>query len=111
MRKLAACITLSGALVACGDSTNPNPEIVLHDRILFEADGGIGVMAPDGTDRHVIPTGSDLVVTWSPSASPDGRLLAFVGTRDRGDLGWQSDLYIIRPDGTGRRQVTDDFET
>jgi TolB protein len=96
-------------LVACGDGTGPEPRAVLHDRILFEADGGIGVMAPDGTDRHVIPTGSDIFFTWSPSASPDGRWLAFTGHRDRGDLGWQPDLYIIRPDGTGRRQVTDDF--
>ncbi len=111
MRRLAACITLFGALVACGDSTGPNPRTALHDRILFEAPGGIGVMAPDGTDRRVIPTGSDLVVTWSPSASPDGRWLAFIGNRDRPDLGWQTDLYIIRADGTGRRQLTDDFES
>jgi dipeptidyl aminopeptidase/acylaminoacyl peptidase len=46
----------------------------------------------------------DTDVTWSP----DGTELAFVSARHEGaDLDRVSDVYAVRPDGTGLRKVTD----
>ncbi len=58
------------------------------------------LMKPDGTDRRCLvdTEGPD---SW-PAWSPDGRLLAFVG-----GAGSVDQVFIIRADGTGLRQVTD----
>ncbi|MEA2723498.1 MAG: hypothetical protein QOH59_1269, partial [Gemmatimonadales bacterium] len=46
------------ASVGCGDGTGPGEGDIPHDRILFAAQSGIGVIAPDGSDRRIISTGS-----------------------------------------------------
>ena len=60
----------------------------------------IYLMKPDGTDRRCLvdTAGPDSSPTWSP----DGQSLAFVGgTAD------QADIFTVRADGTRLRQVTD----
>ena len=79
-----------------------------HDKHL------IVVNPSTGTRRRLTPTGE---IALSPAWSPDGRWLAFGQQPDPGDVGYsdsiwdvtgQRRLWIIRPDGTGLRQVTFD---
>jgi Tol biopolymer transport system component len=51
-------------------------------------------------DAVPVTQSSDLV--QHPNVSPDGEWLAYVSQ------GYREDLYIMRADGTGRRQLTDD---
>lgn len=91
-------------LLGCeSDGAAPSDEPVLRNRLIFETAGGIGVMAPDGSERQVIPIGSDLTVALFPSVSADGRQVAFTGIRND-----QFDLYVMNVDGSARHQLTDD---
>lgn len=75
------------------------------DKIAFYTLGGeLIVMNSDGSGRMRIGD-SSLSVT-DPVISPNGRLVAFVGSR-----GGQQDLYIVGTDGTGQLQLTSDLET
>jgi dipeptidyl aminopeptidase/acylaminoacyl peptidase len=42
----------------------------------------------------------------SPQASPDGRLIAFLGYDDAGRAYENAELYVMNPDGSGRRSLT-----
>lgn len=70
--------------------------------IAVDGMGGLAiVVSADGSSRtltHRRPNGYD----HSPLVSPDGRLIAFARSPLRG----VSDVYLIRPDGTGLRRVT-----
>jgi TolB protein len=90
-------------ILSCSDGTGPG-EAVLHDRIVFESANGIGVVAPDGSQQQTIPVGSDLEFVYSPAVSPDGRRVAFGGSR-----GGQIDIYTMNVDGSGRKQLTNDL--
>jgi acylaminoacyl-peptidase len=46
----------------------------------------------------------------SPTVSPDGKNVAYVGFDDVGRSYHQSDLYVMSPDGKDRRCLTDDFD-
>jgi TolB protein len=95
---------LAPLLLACGsDRVSPTEAPVLRDRLVFETGSGIGVMAPDGSERQVLPVGGDLELALNPAVSPDGRRVAFTGSRD-GLL----DLYVMNVDGSERRQLTSD---
>jgi Tol biopolymer transport system component len=62
---------------------------------------GLYVMNANGTDvRRLSGTAAD----YSPVWSPQGDLIAFAS--GSGDTGG-ADLYVIHPDGTGRRKVID----
>ena len=63
-------------------------------------DWAIYIVRPDGTDRHRLTTGGE---SMAPVWSPDGRKLAYHGTRD-GNL----DLFVAAADGTAEARVTDD---
>lgn len=90
-------------LLACGgDGVAPGAEQELHDRLVLETTGGIGVMAPDGSQRTVVPIG-DLQSALEGEGSPDGRRVVFVGSLD-GLL----DLYVMSADGSGLQPVTSD---
>ena len=76
-------------------------------RLLFtqEEDGGqpgagLSLVDADGTDlRQFVPKELDAIF---PRWSPDGSLIAFESV----DAERQGDIYVVRPDGTGLRQVT-----
>jgi Tol biopolymer transport system component len=90
-------------LLACGDEGSaPSAEQELHDRLVFETTGGIGVMAADGSQRVVVPIG-DLERALDAEVSPDGRRVVFAGSRD-GLL----DLYVMNVDGSDLQQITSD---
>ncbi|WP_086616718.1 S9 family peptidase [Erythrobacter tepidarius] len=45
----------------------------------------------------------------SPSVSPDGKLIAFLGFDDLGRAYEDNDLYVMAPDGSGLRNLTADW--
>jgi Tol biopolymer transport system component len=80
-----------------------------HQMIAFTRDDtttapGIYVMHADGSKvRRVAP--SSATYAEFPTWSPDGKQLAFVGTRGAGDLP-DSRLLVVNLDGTGLHEVT-----
>lgn len=83
-------------------------------RVLFEGEYGNPSWSPDGDDllvAGVLGLGLaeegqppveplDTPVAFSPEWSPDGRWIAFTDGEN------EADLWIVRPDGTGLRQLT-----
>lgn len=57
----------------------------------------IRVVAPDGSDDRLLV---DVEGSW-PRWSPDGEWIAFTGTVDG-----NTDIWLVRPDGTGLRAMT-----
>lgn len=90
--------------LGCGsEGSEPSEEPAIHNRLVFEMLGQLGVMAPDGSHRQILPTGNDLDFASEPAVSPDGKRVAFSAmTHD------QWDLYVMNVDGSDRRQVTSD---
>jgi Tol biopolymer transport system component len=59
----------------------------------------LAVMDASGGDLRVLVTGD---INGAPSWSPDGRRIAF----ERAPVGFGSEIWIVRADGTGLRQLT-----
>jgi Tol biopolymer transport system component len=68
---------------------------------VLDGGGSIAVARTDGSDRRNLGYGSN------PCWSPDGQYLACEVTADDGKIMTESDLYLIKVDGTGRIQLTD----
>ena len=60
--------------------------------------GDIYVIEADGTNLRRLTKGGG---NWGPAWSPDGQWIAFNSTRDG-----NSEIYIMRPDGTDHRRLT-----
>ena len=68
-----------------------------------------------GPNRRARPIAKTSAGSFRPSWSPDGKWIAFTSDRDtkraRWDGGWElvqsTALYIVRPDGTALRRLTD----
>jgi Tol biopolymer transport system component len=111
MSRLAHPLTISlltALTFGCGDGSGPPPidPTVLHDVLVYEQRGHLGVVAPDGSGERLIPIG-DSIAAIKPAVSPDGRRIAFLGIRELGGDD-HYDVYVVNADGTGRRQLTDD---
>jgi len=94
---LIACIMLVRVPLAAG---------ALSGRIAFvSSDPGAGlfIMNADGSSRYKVPLPYEqLPIVGGPQWSPDGEWLTFHGA-----TGHNGQIYIVRPDGTGFRRVTD----
>jgi TolB protein len=101
---LSALLALVSFALGCGfGGSEPSDEPAIHDKLVFEALGEIGIMAPDGSQRQILPTGDQFTFAAEPVVSPDGKRIAFSGLKD--GL-W--DIYVMNVDGSGLRQLTSD---
>lgn len=66
------------------------------------------LIQPDGSNDHLIwqvPDGSDGLIQ-SVAWRPDGQQIAFVSSHEATCSAWFSDIFLINPDGTGLRRLT-----
>lgn len=63
---------------------------------------------PDGSDRTTVWTypNSTSVKLWNPSWRPDGREVAFASGHEASASPYLTDIYAVRPDGSGLRRIT-----
>lgn len=71
--------------------------------ILFDMLGELYSIPASGGDAVPIATG--IAFEAQPSFSPDGKLIAYISDRERG-----GNLWISRPDGSGARRITDEYQ-
>jgi Tol biopolymer transport system component len=64
------------------------------------------VLDRDGRHRHRVPSAQPRPYIAGFAGSPDGRRIAFMGSRPAGT----SEIYVVNVDGTGIRQLTDNHE-
>jgi Tol biopolymer transport system component len=67
--------------------------------IAFDRNLAIWIARSDGTRAHVL-TRSGGAFPYGPTWSPNGKWIAFIGRNG-------SDLFVVRPDGSGERLLTD----
>ena len=75
--------------------------------VFIHADGHLSLVHPDGTELHRIALPADASIdgaTGGATWSPDGAWIAFTAREAGAD---NPDVYLVRPDGTDLRQVTD----
>src|SRR5436189_56796 len=101
-------------LVAVGAIVSPAPQKLFFSRV-FPVPGQVGlfVAAADGSDERPLLASPD--IDYNPAWSPDGRWIAFSSDRGSGlpfaHGRWEHlhlvDIYVIRPDGSGLKRVTE----
>lgn len=91
-------------LASLGDGVGPvwSPD---RRRIATLAGGGITVMNADGSGRTKITSGSVAVGPRKVHWSPDGSLIAFEGDSTRLPECCPENIWVVRTDGGGQRQV------
>ena len=94
----------TGIGTAASEPCEPLPDLprgrIAYTQTRQDDSTALYLMKPDGTDRRCLvdTDGPDSYPAWSP----DGRRLAFVG-----GTGSVDQVFVIRADGTGLRQITD----
>ncbi len=63
---------------------------------------------PDGSDRTTVWTypSSTAVKLWKPAWRPDGKEIAFASGHEESASPYLTDIYAVRPDGSGLRRIT-----
>jgi Tol biopolymer transport system component len=112
MRTLVAALTVIALLAVPGVALTAFPGE--NGRIAFDSDRDgpdvdIWTINPDGSDPLNLTadsTGDDVLAAWSP----DGERVAF--TRDADGLQGpdDSEIWLMRADGSGQKQITDNAE-
>jgi Tol biopolymer transport system component len=82
----------------------PGPIVYPRELITGEVLGGLVLHGPRQSQppHRLTSNGGD----DSPSFSADGKLIAFEGNRDPGPASIGTHIYVVKPDGTGLKQVT-----
>lgn len=88
--------TSDGRAILFSAVRKPDWEMIANDSEIYRLDIDSGAVRPL-TDRR----GPDA----APAASPDGRLIAYVGFDDHKKGFEQADLYVMNADGSGARRV------
>jgi len=112
MRPLIAALTVVALLALPGVALTAFPGE--NGRIAFDSDreGGdpdIWTMNPDGSDPLNLTAdsaGADFGAAWSP----DGRRIAFVRDTDGPEGPDDFEIWLMRADGSGQKQITDNPE-
>ncbi|HSI99715.1 MAG TPA: SH3 domain-containing protein [Patescibacteria group bacterium] len=92
-----------GEIIGYGSDLSPD-----GTRLVAGAQEGIVVLAADGSEspRVIVPGGLDVnPMPQSPRWSPDGEWILFDKVWTTGDA---IETWVVRADGTGERQLTDD---
>jgi Tol biopolymer transport system component len=115
--RLALVLSI-GSLAACADQAPPSAPAAPNAaslgvnnggnnrRILFDRDGAIYSMNPDGTgvSQITFPDVANLQADFSPAWSPDGKQIAFV--RMDVAVDGAGEIYIMNADGSGLTRLT-----
>jgi Tol biopolymer transport system component len=88
-------------------SFSPDGKWIVYERDIAPGNNGVWLMRSDGTGLRRVTRnpfrGGDCGCDTDPNFSPDGKLISFV--RIKQDERQQA-LFVVRPNGTGLRQVT-----
>jgi TolB protein len=68
--------------------------------------GDLYIIGADGSNERPLTASAGLIDNATPAWSPDGQWIAFSRTTPYPSGGASVDLYVIRPDGTALRNVT-----
>jgi hypothetical protein len=108
VRAVLAALAVVAALAA-GAAPAPSPDgQIAYVRALPGGTTEFHVVRPDGTgDRTILKLPIDgRVFTPELAWSPDGAELGFVSDHEAARSFYDSDVYAVRPDGSGLRRVT-----
>ena len=86
-----------------------SPADVRGKRIAFTSlrDGNPEIYLMDADGAHSMRLTKSQNVDWLPVWSPDGEYIAFLSSPDF-ESGVHNDIFIVRPDGSGLRRLTND---